>query len=564
MNQKATELVLDLLVQAGIDHVFGMPGGATIFLYDGLVDRQDKIRTVLARQEGAAACMADMYGRLTGKPGVMIAQGAWAGSNGAFGVIEAYLAGSPMVVLADVSDYAGLVQHGPYQCMGGEYGSADLRGIFRSITKYTTLANTADEFVHGTALALKHATAGRPGPTAVLFRWDAALSEIDPSRIRPPLYPLKGYLNVSGPAISIEDAKRAADTLLSARAPVAIAGRGVHVSRAYEELKALAEELAMPVATTYMGKSALPETHELAVGTIGQIGQEAANRSIEDADVLLVVGSCLGPENTKMLSPRFIRPDRQAIVQIDIEPRNIGWTFPVAQGIQADAKGALQSILAAVRARDATLNRRWRLEALRALKAKTGFFAGDAYRSESEPILPERIVGALNRVIQAEDLVVLDCGNSRMFMAKLFQSKSPGQVVAPGGGAGVGWGIPAALSAQMLRPDRRVVAVCGDGGMLMMLHALETARQYRLPVTYVVMNNAGLCNVSDFQAPGRRIATEYEETDFASIAVSMGCAGVKVRKPAELEPALEAALAEERPSVVDVSTAKQPHFVLMS
>lgn len=564
MTQKTTGLVLDLLVQAGIDHVFGMPGGATIFLYDALVDRQDRIRTVLARQEGAAACMADMYGRLTGKPGVMIAQGAWAGSNGAFGVVEAYLAGSPMVVLADLSDYAGLVQHGPYQCMGGEYGSGDLRGIFRSMTKYTTVANTADEFVHGTALALKHAVTGRPGPTAVLFRWDVALSEIDPAKVRPALYPLEGYLNVSRPALSQEDAERAADTLLAARAPVAIAGRGVHASRAYEELEALAEALAMPVATTYMGKSALAETHELAVGTIGQIGQEAANRAVEDADVLLVVGSCLGPENTKMLSHQFIRPDCQAILQIDIEPRNIGWTYPVAQGMTADAKGALRGILAAVRARDVSINRRWRLEALRALKAKSGFFSGDAYRSESEPILPERIVGALNRLVKADDLVVLDCGNSRMFMAKLFQSKSPGQVVAPGGGAGVGWGIPAALSAQMLKPERRVVAVCGDGGMLMMLHALETARQYRLPVTYVVMNNAGLCNVSDFQAPGRRIATEYEETDFASIAVAMGCAGVKVRKPAELEPALEAALADDRPSVVDVSTAQQPHFVLVS
>jgi acetolactate synthase-1/2/3 large subunit len=178
--------------------------------------------------------------------------------------------------------------------------------------------------------------------------------------------------------------------------------------------------------------------------------------------------------------------------------------------------------------------------------------------------LPERIVAALNSVLRPEDLVVLDCGNSRMFVAKLFQSKAAGQVVAPGGAAGVGWGIPAALAARLIRPDRRVVCVCGDGGMLMMLHALETARQYRLPVTYVVMNNAGLCNVSDFQAPGRRIATEYDELDFASIARTMGCSGVKVRKPSDLEPALQAALESDLPTVVDVSTSQQPHFVLMS
>jgi acetolactate synthase-1/2/3 large subunit len=561
---KTTELVLDILVEAGIDHVFGMPGGAAIFLYDALVDRQDRIRTVLARHEGGAACMADMYGRLTGKPGVVIAQGAWAGSNAAFGVIEAYLAGSPMLVLADVSDYAGLIQHAPYQCVGGEYGSVDLPGIFRSMTKYTTVAHTPDEFVHGTALAIKHATTGRPGPTAVLFRWNVALSEVDPAKINPRLFPLEGYLRVSPPAISREDAEKAADALIRAKAPVMIVGRGVHASRAYEEVRELAEAIVLPVATTYMGKSAIPETHDLALGTMGQIGQEAANRKIMAADLLLVVGTCLGPENTKMLSPQFIRPDRQAIVQIDTEPLHIGWTYPVAQGITSDAKSALRSILAAIRDRAPRIDRELRLRELKEFKASSRFFACDAYRSESEPVLPERIVAALNSVLRPEDLVVLDCGNSRMFVAKLFQSKAAGQVVAPGGAAGVGWGIPAALAAQILRPDRRVVCVCGDGGMLMMLHALETARQYRLPVTYVVMNNAGLCNVSDFQAPGRRIATQYDELDFASIARTMGCSGVKVRKPSDLEPALQAALESDLPTVVDVSTSQQPHFVLMS
>ncbi|MEW6441324.1 MAG: thiamine pyrophosphate-binding protein [bacterium] len=561
---KTTGLVLDILIQAGIDHVFGMPGGAAIFLYDALVDRQDKLRTVLARQEGAAACMADMYGRLTRKPGVVIAQGAWAGSNAAFGVIEAYLAGSPMLIFADISDYAGLNQHAPYQCMGGDYGSGDLAGIFRSITKYTTVANTPDEFVHGTALAVKHATTGRPGPAAVLFRWNVAMSDVDPARINPRLYPLEGYLRVSPPAISREDAEKAAEALLKARAPVMILGRGVHASGAYDEVRELAEAIALPVATTYMGKSAIPETHELALGIIGQIGQEAANRRVMEADLLLAVGTCLGPENTKMLSPEFIRPDRQAIIQIDTEPLNIGWARPVAQGITADAKSALASILAAIRDKAPRIEREARLRELEGFKTSSRFFACESFSSESDPVLPERIIGALNAVVGPKDLVTLDCGNSRMFAAKLFQSKAAGQVVAPGGAAGVGWGIPAALGAQLVRPDRRVVCVCGDGGMFMMLHCLETARQYRLPVTYVVLNNAGLCNVLDFQAPGRRIATEYDEPDFAAIARTMGCSGAKVRKPSELEPALEAALSSDRPTVVDVATAKQPHFVLMS
>jgi acetolactate synthase-1/2/3 large subunit len=563
--KKTTDLVVDTLVQAGIDHVFGMPGGATIFLYDALADRQKEIRTVLCRHEGGASCMADAYGRLTGKPGVVIAQGAWIGSNAAFGIMEAALAGSPMLVFADLSDYAGLLQFAPYQCVGGEYGSIDLPGIMRSMTKYTTVANTPEEFVHGTRLAIKHATTGRPGPACVLFRWNVAPAQFDPAGASPPIYPLEGHLRVSAPSISWEDAERVADLLLGARDPVMVIGRGVHVSRAYDEVRGLAEEIGMPVATTFMGKSGIAETHDLALGTIGQIGQKAANDRVTGADVLLAVGTCLAPDNTKMLSPDFIHPDRQRIVQIDIEPLNAGWMFPVAMGITSDARMALKAVLDAVRTRPSRADVPDRVQAVKAFKAERGFFSSEALASDASPVLPERIVRGLNETVGPDDLVVLDCGNNRMFMANLFQSKSAGQLLSPGGAAGVGWGVPAALAAQIIRPDKRVVGVCGDGGMMMMLHNLETAKQYDVPISYVVVNNACLGNVLDYQAPGRSIATEYPETDFAGIARAIGCVGIKVENPADLEPALADATRSDRPAVVDVSTSsKQQHFVLMS
>ncbi len=562
--KKTTDVVVETLVQAGIDHVFGMPGGATIFLYDALVDRQDEIRTVLCRHEGGASCMADIYGRLTGKPGVVIGQGAWIGSNGAFGIMEAALAGSPMLIFADLSDYAGLNQFAPYQCMGGEYGSVDLPGIMRSMTKYTTVATTPDEFVHGTRLAIKHATTGRPGPACVLVRWNVALSQIEEDKVRPPLYPLDGHLRVSLPSIAWEDAGKVADLLLEARDPVMVVGRGVHVSKAYEEVRALAESIGMPVATSYMGKSGIAETHDLALGTIGGIGQRAANEKVAGADLLLAVGTCLAPDNTKMLSPDFINPQRQRIVQIDIEPLHAGWMFPVTLGITSDAKAALKAILDVIRTRSTEIDVEGRLEALKTFKSERKFFSSEASDSDQSPVMPERIIRGLNRMVGPDDLVVLDCGNNRMFMANLFQSKKEGQVVAPGGAAGVGWGVPAALAAQLIRPDRRVVGVCGDGGMMMMLYTLEMARQYEVPVNYVVVNNACLANVLDYQPPGRAIATEYPEADFAAIARSIGCVGIKVRDPADLETSLEDAMKSESPAVIDVSTAKQQHFVLMS
>jgi acetolactate synthase-1/2/3 large subunit len=561
---RANEVVADILVEAGIDHVFGVPGGATLFLYDALLDKQDQIRTVVARHEGGAACMADMYGRLTGKPGVVLGQGAWIGTNGAFGILEAFMAGSPMLVLADVSDYSSLLQFGPYQNVGGEYGAADLPSIMRAMTKYTTVANTPDEFVHGVQLAIKHATTGRPGPTCVLTRWTAGISEIDPEQATPKVRPLEGYLRVSPPSISRADAERVADLLLEAEDPVMVVGRGVHSSRAYEEVRELAERIGMPVATTYMGKSSIAETHELALGTFGLIGQQAANEKVTGADLLLAVGTCLAPENTKMLSPDFINPERQKIVQIDIEPLNIAWTFPVVQGITSDAKTALRAILEAIEARSPRIDVAKRVAQLQTVKREHGFFHSDAFTSDASPIEPERIVDAVQKVVRPDDLIVLDAGNNRMFFAKLFRSLKAGQIVAPGGAAGMGWGVPASLAAPLVHRGRRVISVCGDGSMMMVLYALQMAKQLELSITYVVVNNACLGNVMDFQRPERKSASQYPEANFAAIAESMGCQGIKVEKPANLESALKEAVESEQPTVVDVSTSPKPHFVLMT
>jgi acetolactate synthase-1/2/3 large subunit len=171
-------LFADILVEAGIDHVFGMPGGCTPFLYDALFDKKDLINTVLVRHEGGAAVMADLHARLTGKPAVVMGQGPWIGTSGGIGIIESLHSGLPMLIICDTSDYFSLPQHGPYQSGSGEYGSFDLPSMMRAMTKYTTVASNASEFLHGLQLAIKHATTGRPGPAAVLIKWNVALSAL--------------------------------------------------------------------------------------------------------------------------------------------------------------------------------------------------------------------------------------------------------------------------------------------------------------------------------------------------------------------------------------------------
>ena len=341
---KASERICDVLIEAGIDHVFGIPGGGTIPIWDALYDRTDKIKPVLCRHEQAAACMADMYGRLTGKPGVLMGQGAFIASNGSFGIIEGYLSNTPMLILTDTSDM-GFSQHANYQSGTGEYGSFDIAGIMRSMSKYTTCATTPQEVVHGVQFAIKHALAGRPGPACVVMRSKAITGEIDPER-SPRIHPLAGHLPGAAPVPAQAELEKAVQLIAGAARPVIIAGNGVHLAKAYGELLAFAECLGAPVTTSYKGKSTFPEIHPLALGMMGTFGQKVANKLVAEADVLIVAGCHMGPSDTRFDNPQFIDVNRQRIIQIDIDPRNVGWTYPVALSLVGDVKWTLGELRA--------------------------------------------------------------------------------------------------------------------------------------------------------------------------------------------------------------------------
>ena len=435
--------------------------------------------------------------------------------------------------------------------------------MMKGMTKFTTYAANASELIHGTRLAIKHAVTGRPGPTCVMMRMAiAGAADLETEDIHPKLYPFEGYLNTPPPCISAEDADRAADMLIQAKNPVMIAGTGIHRSGAHKEVAALAELLGMPVATSYMGKSAIRETHDLSVGTMGIIGQKCANEVIMEADVILAAGTCLAPDNTKMMSSGYINPEGQKIIQIDIEALNTGWTYPVAMGIQSDAGLALRKIMGCIRNKSTVPDVQQRIDNVKQKKTDASFFSDPAMLSDDVPIAPERVVRELNDLIGEDDRIVLDAGNNRMWMAHHFKTKSAGQIIAAGGAAGVGYGLGATLAAQLVSPEKRVVGVCGDGGMMMHLYVMEMAKEFKLPVTYVVMNNACLGNVMDYKAPGRQIATKYTRVDFARIARGFGIMGVRVDDPSDIRKALHDAFELDEPAVVDISITDYAHFKL--
>jgi acetolactate synthase-1/2/3 large subunit len=551
------EAIARVLEETGIDMVFGMPGGNMLLLFDALHDHRSTIRTVLVRQESLAGIMAEVYGRLTGKPGVAIGQGAFILSYAVLGTLEAYLGSSPMLLMADLTDAAPFSHHAPYQAGTGEYRTWNARQSFAGITKMTMELHEAVQAVQSTQLAIKHATAGECGPVALLYHSAALKGRVGPDSI-PRLYQTQYYFPSVPLSADMAQVDAAARTISQAERPVIIAGNGVRISKAYAELQNLAELIGAPVATTASGKGVFPETHELALGLFGTFGLPVANALVADADVILTVGSKLSPSDTASENPKLLDPERQMIVQIDIEPRNVGWTFPCEHPLIGDARAVLSQIAEAVRAlvspsEETLASRKVRIADAR---RKHGFFNAPEFNSDELPMLPQRIIAEIRKAVSDDAFLACDAGENRLFMAHFFQTTRAGTFISPASVGGMGYAIPAALAAKLVYPERQVLAICGDGGFAMAMNGLITAREEGIPIVTVVFNNSMLGWVKHGQRD-RLIASEFSDMNFAEIARAMGCRGIRVEEPAQLRKELAEALIRSEPSVLDVVTSRK-------
>jgi acetolactate synthase-1/2/3 large subunit len=551
----ARVLVARVLAEAGIEYVFGISGGHTGRIVSGLSQVQNQVRMVTVREESLAGVMAEVYGRLTRRPGVMLGQGPWVLGNGLIGTLEAYLSSSPMVLLTDFSDAPHFPLHAPYQQATGDYGSWDARRAFGGVTKQVMQALEPVTAVQATQLAIKHALAGQPGPVAVLFSHDALAGNVAPDS-QPVLYPTRFYLP---PAPSPADPaliKAAADRILKAERPVVVAGNGVRIAQAYDQLRALAEMAGVPVATTAAGKGCFPETHPLALGVFGTFGTPAANACLGEADLVLVVGSKLSPSDTAWENTKLLDPTRQVFVQIDIEPKNASWNFPAEQVVLGDAAQILGQLVAEVRPR--TDGRREAAQRRVAQhRERQGYFNAPEYQADDKPILPQRVIGELMRNLPEGAIVTCDAGENRILMTHFYQTKAAGGFLQAAGSGPMGFGIPAALAAKLVNPDQPVVAAVGDGGFAMTMNGLMTALEHDIPIVVVVFNNKALGWVLHGSGP---FAAEFKDFDHAGIARAMGCRGVRVEDPAALGPALQEAMVARVPTVIDVMTSLKVSF----
>lgn len=538
----AAHAVVQVLKEAGIDTVFGIAGGHSGHIWAALEHFQDSIRTVLVREESLGSAMAEVYGRLTGKPGVLVGQGPWVLGNGLLGTIEAHLSSSPLLLLTDFSDTPDLSLHGPYQSGRGDYGGWDARLSFKGVTKQVFEAHHPAGAVHATQLAIKHATTGQPGPVAVLFSISAFNGNTQ-SDAAPRLYNTQAYLHRKPASVDAASVRQAAQALRQARRPVIIAGNGVRIGQAYSALYAFAEGLDIPVVTSPSGKGVFPEVHALSLGLYGTFGHAAANACVSEADLIVAVGTKLTASDTAYENPALIDPCRQTIIQLDIESLNASWSFPADHVVIGEAGVALEAMLAAARGYNG--QGAARVKTYRAPHLETEAAAAS---DEAVPMSPPRLIAELQHVLPSNAIVCCDAGENRIFMMRYYKTREAGGFLQAAGAGPMGYAIPGAMGAKLVHPDRPVVAVCGDGGFSMSMNGLMTAIEARLPIITLILNNQMLGWSTHIRGP---FAAQFHDFDHAAIARAMGCHGMKVETPTELAAALREALMADVPTVID-------------
>jgi acetolactate synthase-1/2/3 large subunit len=539
------EHLVEVLADTGIDYVFGVPGGGTRMIYTAMHGRSGGPRPVLARHEHGAAIMADAYARATGRPAVIMGQGAFIVANGAFGLMEAMTSGSPVVLIGDFSD-AGQCPRPIAQGVTGDWGSPDAVAMLRAMTKYTAVATTPKEAVLGLQMAVKHAMSGCPGPTALMIK-SAALSAEYNQDAGFPIYEAKNDPRLIAPVPRNELIDQALQVLSEAARPVIVAGNGVHSAFAHAELLAFAEMWGMPVATTYKGKGALPETHPSAVGMVGLYGNPTANQLVQAADTVLVLGAKLRSKDTTNWT--IVHPE-QRVIQVDIEMLNAGWGVPTEVTLIGDARYVLGQLLARsqglIPSKETLTLRKAGLEKV---LSRDPLRSDPSTANDTTPVLPQRLVRCLEENLHPSSNICIDAGNNRIWMSMFYRAQRAHSFFAPGGLSGMGWAMPAALGVKLARPSEPSVAVTGDGGFMMSVHALATAID--LPTVTVVMNDSGLGMVRQHQGD-RVIATDFPDLDHAAIARGFGLNGFRVTHAKELPDAIQTAQAADKGAVIDV------------
>lgn len=524
-----------------ITHAFFVPS-----IFNTAIAEMDNlgITAVTTHHEVAAAYMADGYARAARRPGLLLTQAVGA-ANAAAGLREAFLAGAPVIALTGSSSPLSRYKH--------LYQIIEDFPMFEPVTKLNARVERPERLPDLLRQAFRVATTGNPGP--VHLELPGRLGEGVEGRGDFEILVEGDYSRIPAhrPEAEMGKVKEAAAALAAAKKPAIVVGGGVAVSGAASEMVDLAEKLSIPVAYTLNGKETIPEDHPLNVGLVGTYGRWTANALVQEADLVFFMGTRAGGHATN--NWKVPRPG-VATIQMDIDPAEIGRNYPAKVGLVGDSKVTLRRLLEVVEPVSARPEWTQRLQYLKAQwQAEVELLA----RSESAPIRPERICREITEFLPEGAVVVVDTGHAATWAGSMLGLRYPGQRFIRCAGT-LGWAFPASLGVKCALPDRPVLCFAGDGGAFYHLSELETAVRMDINVVLVVNNNGALSQTKKFfdagyggeQRGGARDMWVFRQTNFAAVAEAIGCLGIRVEKPGEIQPALERAFSAGKPAVVDI------------
>lgn len=532
MELSGAEIVCESLLKEGVDVIFGLPGGAVLPLY-GALSKYPQLQHVLVRHEQAAVMAADGYARSSGKVGVCVATSGPGATNLVTGIASAMMDSVPIVAIT------GQV---PREAIGKDsFQEIDISGITLPITKHNFLVMEVEDVAHAMKEAFHIARTGRPGPVLVDLPKDVLL-DLKTEFIWPDLPNLPGY-NPPGDA-PIEQVAQAAQLINQAKRPIILAGHGVLISHAYDQLIELVEKAQVPVITTLLGISSVPTDHELNMGMPGMHGMAYNNLAINEADLLIALGMRFDDRITGRL--RDFAPNAK-VVHVDVDASEVNKNVKATAPVVGDLKHVLNQLLPLV---EPNVHIDWhrRLDELKSQHPSLNI-------RETDELLPQYVLNRLSEVTHGDCIVVTGVGQHQMWAAQHCKFNSPNTLITSGGLGTMGFEVPAALGAKMGRPDKTVWSVAGDGGFQMTMCDLATAVENNIDVKFAILNNGNLGMVHQWQDlfyDKDYFATEYSgNPDFVKLAAAYGIPGLRVTKPSEVADVMQQAMETSGPVVID-------------